>query len=53
MMDRLRTLLDKLAETLRALDDVLAQEQQLLCADELPGVALQRVTDSKSQLLLA
>ena len=50
-MDRLRTLLDKLAETLRALDDVLAQEQQLLCADELPGVALQRVTDSKSQLL--
>ncbi|AEG98027.1 flagellar biosynthesis protein FlgN [Klebsiella aerogenes] len=51
MMDRLRTLLDKLAETLRALDDVLAQEQQLLCADELPGVALQRVTDSKSQLL--
>ncbi|MFH2639847.1 flagella synthesis protein FlgN [Klebsiella aerogenes] len=50
-MDRLRTLLDKLAETLRALDEVLAQEQQLLCADELPGVALQRVTDSKSQLL--
>ena len=30
---------------------MLAQEQQLLCADELPGVALQRVTDSKSQLL--
>ncbi|HHT2830465.1 flagella synthesis protein FlgN [Klebsiella aerogenes] len=50
-MDRLRTLLDKLAETLRTLDDVLAQEQQLLCADELPGVALQRITDSKSQLL--
>ncbi len=50
-MDRLRTLLDKLAETLRTLEDVLVEEHQLLCSDQLPGVALQRVTDSKSQLL--
>jgi flagella synthesis protein FlgN len=51
MMDKLRTLLDKLAETLRALESVLAEEHQLLCSDSLPGVALQRVTDTKSQLL--
>lgn len=50
-MESLAQHLDKLLETLDALDSVLAQEYNLLCAGPLPGVALQRITDGKSQLL--
>lgn len=50
-MENLAQLLDKLLETLNALGTVLAQEHTLLCADLPDGVALQRVTDTKSQLL--
>ena len=38
-------------ETLQALNGVLEEEHDLLCSGQLPGVALQRVTDAKSQLL--
>ncbi|KFK93487.1 MULTISPECIES: flagella synthesis protein FlgN [unclassified Serratia (in: enterobacteria)] len=51
-MEDLPQLLDKLLETLHALGTVLAQEHALLCADTLAGVALQPVTDIKSQLLV-
>ncbi|VVA46293.1 FlgN protein [Serratia ficaria] len=50
-MENLAKLLDKLLETLQALDTVLAEEHHLLCSGQLPGVALQRATDAKSQLL--
>lgn len=50
-MENLAQLLDKLLETLRALNGVLEEEHDLLCSGQLPGVALQRVTDAKSQLL--
>ncbi|MEE4410524.1 MULTISPECIES: flagella synthesis protein FlgN [unclassified Serratia (in: enterobacteria)] len=50
-MENLAQLLDSLLETLNALDRVLAEEHHLLCSGQLPGVALQRVTDIKSQLL--
>lgn len=50
-MENLAQLLDKLLETLQALNGVLEEEHDLLCSGQLPGVALQRVTDAKSQLL--
>ncbi|MFI8415788.1 flagella synthesis protein FlgN [Serratia sp. NPDC078593] len=50
-MENLAQRLDMLLETLNALDIVLTEEHNLLCAGSLPGVALQRVTDNKSQLL--
>ena len=50
-MEKLAQLLDKLLETLQALNGVLEEEHDLLCSGQLPGVALQRVTDAKSQLL--
>ncbi|CAI1503149.1 flagella synthesis protein FlgN [Serratia entomophila] len=50
-MENLAPLLDSLLETLRTLDTTLAEEHRLLCSGQLPGVALQRVTDAKSQLL--
>lgn len=50
-MENLAPLLDKLLETLRTLDATLAEEHHLLCAGQMPGGALQRVTDAKSQLL--
>ncbi|HIE2219764.1 TPA: flagella synthesis protein FlgN [Serratia marcescens] len=50
-MENLAQLLDKLLETLLALNGVLEEEHDLLCSGQLPGVALQRVTDAKSQLL--
>ncbi|EFE95142.1 flagella synthesis protein FlgN [Serratia odorifera] len=50
-MESLAQHLDTLLETLGALDSVLAEEHNLLCAGPLPGVALQRITDGKSQLL--
>lgn len=50
-MESLAQRLDTLLETLNALDIVLTEEHNLLCAGPLPGVALQRVTDNKSQLL--
>ncbi|AHY07995.1 flagellar export chaperone FlgN [Serratia plymuthica] len=50
-MENLPQLLDNLLETLNALNTVLTEEHHLLCSGQLPGVALQRVTDVKSQLL--
>lgn len=50
-MENLAQLLERLLETLNALDTVLAEEHHLLCSGQLPGVALQRATDAKSQLL--
>lgn len=50
-MENLAQLLDKLLDTLNALGTTIAQEHALLCANSLAGVALQRVTDVKSQLL--
>lgn len=50
-MENLAHLLDKLLETLNALGVAQAEEHSLLCSATLPGVALQRVTDTKSQLL--
>lgn len=50
-MENLAQLLDKLLDTLNALDKVQAEEHTLLCSSSLAGVALQRVTDTKSQLL--
>ncbi|QNK34265.1 flagellar export chaperone FlgN [Serratia sp. JUb9] len=50
-MESLALHLDKLLETLSELESVLAEEHALLCAGTLPGPALQRVTDDKSQLL--
>ncbi|MHA7846401.1 flagella synthesis protein FlgN [Serratia sp. D1N4] len=50
-MEDLIQLLDKLLVTLNALGTTIAQEHALLCSNTLAGVALQRVTDSKSQLL--
>ncbi|AHG22040.1 flagellar biosynthesis protein FlgN [Chania multitudinisentens RB-25] len=50
-MENLAQLLDKLLETLGALATVLAEEQVLLCSHPLASVALQRVTDTKNQLL--
>lgn len=47
-MENLAQLLDKLLETLQALNGVLEEEHDLLCAGQLPGVALQRVTDAKA-----
>ncbi len=50
-MENLAQLLDKLLETLNALGAVQAEEHTLLCSNTLAGVALQRVTDTKNQLL--
>lgn len=50
-MENLAQLLDKLLETLHALGTVQTQEHTLLCSKTLVGVALQRVTDAKSELL--
>lgn len=50
-MESLAQLIDKLLETLNALSTVLTEEHHLLCSGQLPGVALQRATDAKSQLL--
>lgn len=50
-MENLAQRLDKLLETLSALGAVQAEEHNLLCSNTLAGVALQRVTDTKSQLL--
>jgi flagella synthesis protein FlgN len=50
-MENLAQLLDKLLETLQALGTVQTEEHVLLCSKTLAGVALQRVTDTKSQLL--
>ncbi|CAI2789299.1 flagella synthesis chaperone protein FlgN [Serratia grimesii] len=50
-MENLAQLINKLLETLNALDTVLTEEHDLLCSGQLPGVALQRATDEKSQLL--
>lgn len=50
-MENLAQLLDKLFETLQALGMVQTEEHALLCSNTLAGVALQRVTDVKSQLL--
>ncbi|HGM5489956.1 TPA: flagella synthesis protein FlgN [Serratia fonticola] len=50
-MENLAQLLDKLLETLHALGTVQTQEHTLLCSTTLVGVALQRVTDAKSELL--
>ncbi|MDW5498749.1 flagellar export chaperone FlgN [Pseudomonas lundensis] len=50
-MENLAQLINKLLETLQALETVLAEEHHLLCSGQLPGVALQRATDAKSQLL--
>ena len=47
-MENLAQLLDKLLETLQALNGVLEEEHDLLCSGQLPGVALQRVTDAKA-----
>lgn len=50
-MENLAQLLNKLVETLNALGAVQTEEHTLLCANTLAGVNLQRVTDTKSQLL--
>jgi flagella synthesis protein FlgN len=50
-MANLAQLLDKLLETLQALKTVQTEEHHLLCSNTLVGVALQRVTENKSQLL--
>lgn len=50
-MEKLAQLLDKLLETLLTLNNVLDEEHHLLCSGQLPGVALQRVTDNKNQQL--
>ncbi|VTR59685.1 flagella synthesis chaperone protein FlgN [Serratia fonticola] len=50
-MENLAQLLDKLLDTLQALGTVQTEEHTLLCSKTLAGVALQRVTDAKSQLL--
>ncbi|CAM4048980.1 flagella synthesis protein FlgN [Serratia silvae] len=50
-MENLTQLLDKLLETLQALGTVQTEEHALLCSKTLAGVALQRVTETKSQLL--
>ena len=47
-MENPAQLLDKLLETLQALNGVLEEEHDLLCSGQLPGVALQRVTDAKA-----
>ena len=39
-MDNLAQLINKLLETLNALDTVLTEEHDLLCSGQLPGVAL-------------
>lgn len=50
-MENLAQRLDKLLDTLQALGTVQTEEHALLCSNTLVGVALQRVTDTKSQLL--
>ncbi|WP_226020153.1 flagella synthesis protein FlgN [Serratia symbiotica] len=50
-MKNLTQFLDKLLEALHGLDTALVEEHHLLCSSQLPGVALQRITDAKSQLL--
>lgn len=50
-MENLAQLLRNLLETLQALATVQTEEHTLLCSNNLAGVALQRVTDNKSQLL--
>ncbi|SLM62423.1 MULTISPECIES: flagella synthesis protein FlgN [Dickeya] len=50
-MEKLVKLLTQLLITLRDLEAILADEQLLLCAGQIDGVALQVVTDKKNTLL--
>ncbi|MEH2920940.1 flagella synthesis protein FlgN [Samsonia erythrinae] len=50
-MDNLQSILEQLLNNLRELDVVLSEEQTLLCAGHINGIALQQVTDKKTSLL--
>ncbi|MGL9720764.1 flagella synthesis protein FlgN [Symbiopectobacterium sp.] len=50
-MEKLRTTLDAVLDTLDQLNTILSEEQTLLCAGHINSVALQKVTDTKSATL--
>nr|WP_252321392.1 MULTISPECIES: flagellar export chaperone FlgN [Symbiopectobacterium] len=50
-MEKLRTTLDAVLDTLDQLNTILSEEQTLLGAGHINSVALQKVTDTKSATL--
>ncbi|MEH0873365.1 flagellar export chaperone FlgN [Pectobacterium cacticida] len=50
-MENLLSILEKLLHNLHDLDEVMTNEQTLLCAGHINSIALQQVTEKKTSLL--